>query len=276
MPLTDLFNPTFFMFLGILLLVVALLVVYYESKMRDQNHKIASMLSLVSTLAEDMNGVKMGMNHLARTTFQAPLDPLNTAFISSDENKLITVSDDENGSDSDDDDASLESDEDANSVAESVSTFEINDNDNGETSDEADSSEDDDLSSHNEVKVLKLNISRGDVEDEEYEENENLDDLEELDDQEDLDDTLSETSNLETSEFVEEQPELMENLEDLTEVPTISASDLKTININLEEPPLDYKKLPLTKLRSIVAEKGLSSDASKLKKNELLKLLGAE
>ncbi len=275
MPLTDLFNPTFFMFLGILLLVVALLVVYYESKMRDQNHKIASMLSLVSTLAEDMNGVKMGMNHLARTTFQAPLDPLNTAFISSDDNKLITVSDDENGSDSDDDDASLESDEDANSVAESVSTFEINDNDEGETSDEGDSSEDDDLSSHNEVKVLKLNISKGDDQDEDYEENENLDDLEELDDPEDLDDSLSETSNLETSEYVEEQPELMENLEDLNEGP-ISASDLKTININLEEPPLDYKKLPLTKLRSIVAEKGLSSDASKLKKNELLKLLGAE
>jgi hypothetical protein len=276
MPLTDLFNPTFFMFLGILLLVVALLVVYFENKMRDQNHKIASMLSLVSTLAEDMNGVKLGMNHLARTTFQAPLDPLNTAFISSDDNKLITVSDDENDSDFDDEDASLESDEeDANSVAESVSTFEINDNDNGETSDEGESSEDDDLSSHNDVKVLKLNISRGD-EDEEYEENENLDDLEELDDQEDLDDTLSERSNLEITEYVEEPSELMENLENLNEVPTISASDLKTININLEEQSIDYKKLPLTKLRSIVAEKSLSSDASKLKKNELLKLLGAE
>ena len=67
--LTDLFNPTFLMFLGILVLVVALLVVYFESKMRDQNHKIASMLSLVSTLAEDMNGIKMGMNHLAISTF---------------------------------------------------------------------------------------------------------------------------------------------------------------------------------------------------------------
>ena len=45
--LTDLFNPSFFMFLGILILVIALLVVYFESKMREQNHKIASMLSLV-------------------------------------------------------------------------------------------------------------------------------------------------------------------------------------------------------------------------------------
>ena len=70
--MTDLFNPTFFMFLGILVLVVALVVVYFESKSREQNHKIASMLSLVSTLAEDMNGVKMGLNHLAMTRVNAP------------------------------------------------------------------------------------------------------------------------------------------------------------------------------------------------------------
>lgn len=257
MPLTDLFNPTFFMFLGILLLVVALLVVYFENKMRDQNHKIASMLSLVSTLAEDMNGVKFGLNHLARNTMGGA-DPLNTAFISSDDNKLITVSDDES---------------DAGSVAglneDSVSTFEINDESEGEDEEDEEYSDRDELSSHNDVKVLKLNISKAADEDEEYEENENVDELE------DLDDSLSETSNLETTEFVNDQPELMENLEDLNEGP-ISASDLKTININLEESHLDYKKLPLPKLRSIVAEKGLSADASKLKKNELLKLLGSE
>jgi hypothetical protein len=257
MPLTDLFNPTFFMFLGILLLVVALLVVYFESKMRDQNHKIASMLSLVSTLAEDMNGVKFGLNHLARNTMGGA-DPLNTAFISSDDNKLITVSDDESDAGSD-----------AGSNEDSVSTFEINDESEGEDEDDEESSDRDELSSHNDVKVLKLNISKEPDEDNDYEENENVDELE------DLDDSLSETSNLETTEFVNDQPELMENLEDLNEG-SISASDLKTININLEESHLDYKKLPLPKLRSIVAEKGLSADASKLKKNELLKLLGSE
>jgi hypothetical protein len=36
---------------------------------------------------------------------------------------------------------------------------------------------------------------------------------------------------------------------------------------------MDYKKLSLNKLKSIVLEKGLVSDPSKLKKNELLKLL---
>jgi hypothetical protein len=59
----------------------------------------------------------------------------------------------------------------------------------------------------------------------------------------------------------------------------IKTIDLKTININLEETKhesTDYKKMSLSKLRSIVTEKGLTPDATKLKKNELLKLLGIE
>ena len=36
----------------------------------------------------------------------------------------------------------------------------------------------------------------------------------------------------------------------------------------------DYKKFSLNKLKSLAMEKGLTKDSSKLKKNELLKLLG--
>ena len=61
----------------------------------------------------------------------------------------------------------------------------------------------------------------------------------------------------------------------------ISSSDLKTINIDLEDSQtenIDYKKLQLPKLRSIVIEEGLvsHSDAIKLKKQDILKLLGVE
>ena len=39
---------------------------------------------------------------------------------------------------------------------------------------------------------------------------------------------------------------------------------------------VDYKKLPLNKLRSVIIEKGLVTDSSKMKKPEMLKLLGIE
>ena len=263
--LTDLFNPTFLMFLGILVLVVALLVVYFESKMRDQNHKIASMLSLVSTLAEDMNGVKMGLNHLAMNRvggsmmppFQQPLEQQNNHFHSNQENKLIEVSDDESSEDEDDEGKIETSDDSEDNESDSES-------DNGFV---------------NDIKILKINVTN---------ENNDIDETENLD----LEETVSfgdfepedDLSEDELQELSEEYTEEILNLqydETTEETKFISSSDLKTININLEESQtenFDFKKLSLPKLRSVVIEKGLASnlDANKFKKQELLKLLGAE
>jgi hypothetical protein len=258
--LADLFNPTFLMFLGILVLVVALMVVYFESKMRDQNHKIASMLSLVSTLAEDMNGVKMGLNQLAVTrmggsfpqNFEQPLEKSRVPF--NQETKLIEVSDGEDDDDDDDDDY-----------------------DDDDIDEEIDTDEDDDESNHDVVKVFKIDMnSQNQYEDSLSGNNLELDDLdEELDE---LDDELSEVQSL-SSKSSKLSNKLEETVYGETLQEPLNISDLKTISINLEDPhpdSLDYKKLSLPKLRSIVSEKGLAPDASKLKKNELLKLLGAE
>ena len=261
MTLTDLLTPTFFIILGIVLLIVALVVVYFENKTRDQNHKIASMLSLVSTLAEDMNRVKLGMNRLAMTpsiegSIQQPLEQLRTVFNSNGENK-ITVSDDE--------DAASEIEDDS----------EIDDSEIDETDHDDDVSDND--TQNDEIKVLKLNINK-EENNEDIGETLELDATDELDDLEELDDNLSDTHS-ETSMLSEEDEFSLQYENNSTSLEPVSMTELKTININLEEPDtetLDYKKLPLPKLRSIVAEKGLSVDAPKLKKNELLKLLENE
>jgi len=280
--LSELFTPTFLMFLGILLLVVALVVVYFESKMRDQNHKIASMLSLVSTLAEDMNGVKMGLNQVAMGQMggqqmaqmggqqmgqmnqmgiqSPPLENSNKSLYLQETNNLIAVSDDD------------DSDEDTDSVMD----------DSGSDIDAASLSDDEDDESSDEdeqlVKVLRLNIpAPGNNEDMGFNGLGDLDDL--------MDEALSVSSDdsseyqldIQASDFIS-----AEEIKDETHL-NISASDLKTINISLEEggeehgvESVDYKKLPLPKLRNIVTEKGLAADAAKMKKNELLKLLESE
>jgi hypothetical protein len=273
------------MFLGILLLVVALVVVYFESKMRDQNHKIASMLSLVSTLAEDMSGVKMGLNQVARYQMggqqmggpaqqmggpaqqsQQPLENLSKSLFLQESDNLIAVSDDDSEDDTEgaiDDESDIgDSDSDAESDSDSCADSLSDDSDSGERA----------------VKVLRLNIQEsGDFNVNVnnaftgVEELENLDDL--------LDDDLSVSSG-ESSDYHLEltSADIIYAEEIKADTPVnISASDLKTINISLEEPTLleavDYKKLPLPKLRTIVAERGLTDDAAKMKKNELLKLL---
>jgi len=264
---TDLFNPTFLMFLGILVLVVALLVVYFESKMREQNHKIASMISLVSTLAEDMNGVKMGLNHLAMTGGNIPNIFVKENLGNSDTNKLIEVSDGEETI--------------YEELDEEESNVQIDDELDEEVSDDSD---DDD----NEVKVIKLQVSNEDSEDNNlYEEADNLefeqvDDLDELNNDELNNDEIPDMAD----NYIEEilslkyDDKVIDN-KDLEETTNHSTSEMKTITLDLgdnDNEKIEYKKLPLVRLRSIAVEKGLATnlESSKLKKPELLKLLDAE
>jgi hypothetical protein len=65
-----------------------------------------------------------------------------------------------------------------------------------------------------------------------------------------------------------EQEELKEQ-EDLD----IDVVDPNKINLTKSD---NYKKMSLNKLREVIVEKGLVADASKFKKNDILKLLGEE
>ena len=271
--LADLFNSSFLMFLGILVLVVALLVVYFESKMREQNHKIASMLSLVSTLAEDMNGVKMGLNHLAIRggTNQHNFVEENLGNIQS----LIEVSDDEDEEADEDEDEEVEEDEEEDEADEEESSI-IN-LEGGYEEDSKEGSEE--------------SVSEGYLEDSEFAEIVN-DELEEdtkiitlkvsQEVTSDINESYEDINNL-VFEQVENLPDLELNKEEnhnSEDSIMPSTSDLKTISINLgdDEQHIDYRKLQLPKLRSIAIEKGLVAnlDVSKLKKHEILKLLGVE
>jgi len=301
MSFNDLFNSSFLIFLGILVLVVSLLIVYFESKMREQNHKIASMLSLVSTLAEDMNGVKFGLNHLSfasigGTNIHNNSKPLEESGLTLNLNKndsLINVSDDDSDDDSDNNsDDSEESFDEVNNDSISDDSFD----DLNDDSDNDDTVDDNNELQENDIKIFKLNISNqinNDIDDfdnindiDENNDIENIDDLEELDDNLSL--SHSESSELNDDTKTTTYDETIENVNNSLKVNNIIeentksnnlTSELKTININLEDSfseSLDFKKLPLQKLRSIVYEKGLSTDVSKLKKYDLLKLLGIE
>jgi hypothetical protein len=274
--LTDLSNPTFLMFLGILLLAIALflLVLYFESKFRDQNHKITSMLSLVSSLAEEVNNSKMMINHLTMMgagkgmsqNIRNPYEKNN-----SDQNnnsELIAVSDDEedDDEDNDEDDDSEINDDSSDSDDEEETPFNLEENtiiQIGEPSD---------------VRVFKINISENDTDSDNN--SNNIDILDELDE---LDDTDSESTVENIEENTQSNSITLESNNN-KELLDSSLFELKSINISsLEEEKekekeedkeiIDFKKLTLNKLRDIVIKKGLSNDALKLKKNDLLKLL---
>ena len=257
MSFVDLFNPSFLMFLGVLVLVSALIVVYFESKMREQNHKIASMLSIVSSVAEELNNVKMtfSMNGGTVNSNNSPnIIELNSSVNNNFETirrmdldipvNLIEVSDDDDDDEEEEesDNESEESDDEGLDLDENAEEFDLD-----EDAEEFDLDNDDDT----ELDAQDFDLD-ADAEEFDLDNNNTKDDIKVL--------------KLDT----EIEPEEID----------ISNIDLKSIKFDTsleekKEPDIsEYKKLPINKLKSIAIEKGLIDESSKLKKPEILKLLG--
>jgi len=190
------------------------------------------------------------------------------------------------------DDEESENDDESVSESEHSNLEELEEEFDEETTSESD----DDDQSFDQIKVIKLNIS-DDVEEDtksyddanqmEFELDDDLALLEDVDDIPQIsEEYVGEVLNLtydEVKEGESKEEDKEEGKEDKEEAVVVpSTSELKTISINLGDDShsehVDYKKLPLPKLRSIAVEKSLTnnSDAQKLKKPEILKLLGVE
>lgn len=256
MALSDIFTVPFLISLGITLLLVGLVGVFFVQRLQEQNHKIASMFGLVTTMAEEMNFIRGRLQMMSyQGSFPQGVQPqVNLA----DPSGLIPVSDGENDDD--------ESDED------------IDDSDDESDDEDEDDSENDDEESNNiielsdeptnTVKVINFDELMNSQEEAEELDN-NSEELGELDELDDLEDDGKES---EDEDDEEEQEKTIKN-SDLEFIKTIDIS-------NLEEPSdknnVDYKKMSLNKLKEIAVAKGLINENSKATKNAILKLLGSE
>ena len=253
MAFNDLLSSSFLFSIAIIIILIGGIFAYVSYRMSEQDHKITSMLGLISTMADELQFFRSRTERVEREReredrtdnimISPVLDPNNLVPIVSNYPTLISVSDDESESESD---------------SESESGSEDDDQSEESESDEEEQDEDDQEEDELTKEVLNLEG-----------EHETLD-LEELEDL-NRDETIK-SIHLETPIDLniskEEEP-----------VDELFVGDLKTISImDLEESNKkpDYKKMSLNKLREVVAEKGLIVDASKMKKPELLKLLGDE
>jgi len=101
MAFTDMFHPVFLLSLGVILVITGIIVIYFEGKFRDQNHKINAMFSIVTTLVEKVNELK------SEDKEEEDEENMKQVFIepsSQHGGKLIEVSDDEIIEESEDDD----------------------------------------------------------------------------------------------------------------------------------------------------------------------------
>lgn len=249
MSLSDIFTPSVVISLAISLLLIGLFGLYVSNKMNEQNHKLNSMFDLVSTLANELQMVRsqqpVGMASASTgggRVYEKP-EVANTNHLVN----MIDVSDD---SESSSDESDGETDEDAESGDDSDNDGSKSDGeDNAEEESGSDGDEETDNDSdgddgEHDARSDKAIVVSESLDDTLFEELANLDDI------------ILEVSN-----------------DERVKTPEATQGQTNTNNVKNLNVVFDYKKASLGKLREIVEQKGLSSDTSKLKKQELLKML---
>ena len=266
MTISDFFNTSFLFSIAIIIILTCGIFAYINYKMSEQDHKLTSMVSLVTVLAQDLHLVKNKIN-VTHTYVDPNILQYQSQMIGGENNsRLISVSDGEDSEDEDENEDDIDEDEDEDE----------NDDDIDEDEDDGNNNEDD---TKEHIKLLNLTLANDDVE-------HNLQ-IEELN-TEDLGTNVSsdiktihiENENegkIEDTEYQTETKGTDNNLinEELSFLKNVSITDLGDIQDLLETKP-EYKKMSLTKLREVAVSKGVVADASKLKKNEILKMLGDE
>ena len=250
MLLTDIFSTPILLTIALITVLFACLVSYISYRMMEQDHKIASMTNLIQAMAEEMQYFRSKVSHSYDMESHVGGGQEIHTIHDLKTNGRINVSDDDSDHDSDDDSID-DSDDDS-----------IDDSDDESIDDSDDESIDD--SNNDSIADFNSNILNISLGDEIV-----------------TDNFISKQINHDINEVKNNQNEDINDLDQT--VPVSSMDFLKVISINenidvvdtkVETDINDLKKMSLNKLRHIVEEKALVVDASKLKKQELLKLLG--
>ena len=239
------------------MILISVLGLYFIQKINQQNHKINTMVDLVATLSEQMNmlrsmssmsnNIDVGGSSLSTDT---PFTQNDQHMLSSDDThkvNMIHVSDGEEGSSGSDIEYD-ESDEEESDEEESGEDSDDEDSDDEDSDDEQENS-----SVEEEDKKDILDVKSQEIEK--------------------IEDEVLEIPDLSIDE-VQEDPVTLKSIsididddDDDDEVDT----GVKTLDV-----VMDYKKASLSKLREIVQTKGLVTDASKMKKADILRVLESE
>jgi hypothetical protein len=280
MAISDIFSSTFLISLAITFFIASMLYIYISNKFAEQNHKINSMFSLISTMAEEQQyfrakliGKGNHINNLDKAQFAPHLLNNNNDFEDNNEdnNELISVSDnqdqdeyytseseydDDDDDDDDDNDYDIPEQQQTNNIdilnlgLINQDNLGLNENNDSQKEEVIDIDED----STSTINLNQYNIKTIHLEDPIIE--------------------VNSTNELDLSSEIN----LNEGIE-ITSFEITQDNDNDTINTTNtldNHSKQEYKKMSINKLREVIVEKGLLQDASKLKKNEILKMLGDE
>jgi len=262
----------FFISLGITFVLILLLVFHFKQQIVSLEHKNDTMFEIINNIVKEITYVKSAvfsqpqfhMNDHDEFINLTANEIQNKQYI---ENKIVVSDDDvrtEDSSDDDDDDEEQDGDDDDDDEEQDGDDDDDDEEQYGDENEYKVKYEKENISS-NQYGVKVINVEFGD-------------NIEVSDNITEIYDDNNETEN-ETNNIDELNSKILEDTSDIiVEKINIQENDLDN-NINNEDNPQIenikevYRKMTLLQLKTLVISKGLTSDSSKMRKPELLKLL---
>ena len=260
----------FFISLGITFVLILLLVFHFKQQIVSLDHKNDTMFEIINNIVKEIT-------YLKSVVFSHPPYHLNDHdeiinltenHIQSKhivENKIVVSDEEEHDSDDEtdvDENSDDETDVDEDSDDDSIEDTSDNDDEYQDTNDNNDT-----------VKVINIEIG------ENIEVSEEIAELSDNNDNDDNNDDNDNNNDNELNQFEENKNITIEETESII-VEKLDTQDnhLENNKENDQEKQIEsikevYRKMTLIQLKALVISKGLTSDSSKMRKPELLKLL---
>ena len=276
MKLFNMLESVFFVTLGISCVLLMLLIYHFKQRLTKLEQSSETMFELLNNIVSELSGIKQTVineqnpNAAGYPMMMHPTHkiPVTLSDNESEENSLPDLI--ENIQITKNNDASEEDDSEYNSEEEDDSDDEREE----EEDDSDDESEDNETDSENEsenksiteeqtseVKVVSVDINNSISNDV----SSNIDDVPEDLTTDSLDEPEVQPVEIDTEKIEEVHVNKLDITDDLEETASQQTTTSNSVDV--------YRKMNVPSLKSLVIEKGLSSDPSKMKKNELIALL---
>jgi len=255
----------FFLSLGITFVLVLLLVYHFKQRLTTLENKCDTVFEIISNVVKEMNNIKQShqVNHYTDIPNMGNMNTFIPSFtMMNDLNGKIKVSDEDFEEENEYENVDGEGQEEDSDESDGDDSDE--DGDSDEESEDYDdmppliSVDDDDVTSS--IKIINVEIG----------DNIEADIIETELEPENIETGIDEMDKSEPIELIEEEKIHVEKLE---ETSTLENTNSEVSNVSSETSKDIYSKMSVSELKALVITKGLSSDPSKKKKHELVKLL---
>ena len=236
----SLLETFFFLSLGITFILIIMLVYHFKGRLVTLEDKYHTMFDIMNSMVKEMKNLRDNMVTIQSAPIQEPMTQSGGGFpidlmklFQGGGPQMFSSHTNFNNNDDEDDD---DEDDDYDHKKIVVSDTELDSDDENDT----------------DVKIISVNIG-------ESEESVSLADLEE---EENLVDQLDIDEDQDQEQYQEQEPE---------QEPEQDSTEYEKRNSSVEQ--MDFKKMDVSYLRTMVLTRGLSTDTKKMKKNDLIRLL---